>query len=56
MSQDRNPEQYQAAFDAIAEVVRQMPDGQRREISEQLGRYTHDFKHLLGSRVPMQSC
>lgn len=48
MTQDRNPEQYQAAFGAIAEAVRQMPDDQRREISEQLGRYTHDFKHLLG--------
>ncbi len=48
MSQNRSPEQYQAAFEAIAGAVRQLPDEQRKQIGEQLGEYTHDFKHLLG--------
>lgn len=48
MSQNRNPEQYEAAFQAIAEAVRELSEEEVRRISAQLGEYTHDFKHLLG--------
>jgi len=48
MSQERDPERYQATFEVIGNLVRELPDGQRELISEQLGEYTHDLKHLLG--------
>ena len=39
---------YSAAFLDIAQAASQLPEDKRVEVSNQLGTYTHDLKHLLG--------
>ena len=48
MSDERDLSGYLAAFLEIAQAANQLPENRRAEISNQLGAYTHDLKHLLG--------